>query len=181
MTISKAKADYIRAMADGNGHIEPKAVVNEARDPRSILHDEFEWDVHKASEAHWMETARALIRFVKLEVEIERQTILAPYYVVDPSRAPKSKRFIQLNIAARDQKMARRVMQDELDRIVAAIRRAQDVAAVLGLSDAFEEFLDAWKELKTKSERMKEEKAKAKARKGKGPQRRRGQQPELRA
>jgi hypothetical protein len=164
--ISKAKADFIRTLADATGHIEPGRVVAAARPADSIIHDEFNWDPNAAAMNHWMDTARGLIRFVKLEVMIERQTVIAPYYVPDPEREPKSKRYCSLNSATRDAALAKSILLAELDRIVQLIRRAQQIAAVLGLADELAELLDNVTELKTAAERKAEEEEKKKPKAG---------------
>jgi NTP pyrophosphatase (non-canonical NTP hydrolase) len=166
--ISKQKADYIRTLADAAGHIDPNLVVEAAKDPTSPIHDEFVWDTDAAAAAHWVETARQLIRFVKLEVTIQRQTVIAPFYVSDPLRAPKSRRYLELSRAARDIAIAQQVMQAELERIAAAIRRAQQIAAVLGMTEELADLLNDVTMLKTVSEKKAEEKAEKKRRKKRG-------------
>lgn len=178
--ISAEKCDYIRTLADSAGHLDPKQVVADAKNPASPLHDEFEWDQGTAAEAHWMETARRLIRFVKLEVIIDRQTIVAPFYVCDPLRAPKSRRYLELSRAARQREIAQQVLIAELDRIAAAIRRAQEIAAVLGLTQELADLLNDVTALKTSAERRKDEKAKSRRKKGGKPRGRARGRPELR-
>jgi hypothetical protein len=175
--ISKEKASYIRSLGTRDGHIEPTAVVEAARDPKSPIHHEFEWDVSAAAQEHWLDTARTLIRFVRLEVTIESERIVAPYYVVDPDRPSRSKRYVALTRAARDREIAERVLLDELDRVAAALKRAHDVAAVLGLTAKLEELLDDVLALKSKAERR----AAAKDRATRKPPRRRPPRPEARA
>lgn len=162
--LSKEKATFVRSLGDGNGHIEPAAVVEAAREPDSPIHDEFEWNVKAAAEQHWLDTARGLIRFVRLEVEVERETVIAPFYIVDPARPPRSQRYVELTRAGRDREIAERVMLDELDRIVNAIRRAQSVARVLGLSAKLEAMLEDVTRLKSKAERAAASKAARKPR-----------------
>lgn len=151
--LTKDKTDRIRSLSDVEGHIEPRDVIADARDPRSPLHDEFNWNVDEAAEAHWLDTARGLIRFVRLEVKDEEVTVIAPFYVVDPVRPPRSQRYVELTTARRSADVANRVLIDECDRIVAAIRRAQAVAVVLGLSDQLHAMLDDVTRLRSKAER----------------------------
>jgi hypothetical protein len=180
--ISKAKADYLRGLADTAGHIDPRRVVDEAKNPANPLFDEFDWDVEAAAEAHWLETARSLIRFVKLEVTIQRQTVVAPYYIVDPLRPPRSRRYLELSRAAHDITIAQQVMTSELERIASQIRRAQEICRVLGMSDELEALLSDITQLKTIAEKRAEEK-KEKARRKKGSKKapRARQRPEIRA
>lgn len=139
--ISQDKADFIRSLADADGHIEPSVVVAEARDPKCILHDEFQWGLQDAATAHWIDTAKRLIRFVKVEVTIEDRVFRSVRYVADPAREQKSKRFVDLTIAGRSRAMAREILQAEMERVISAIRRAREIALVLGLDRELDELL----------------------------------------
>lgn len=46
--------------------LRPQHVVDAARAPRHPLHKHFEWNVDKAAQAHWLDTARSLCRAVVL-------------------------------------------------------------------------------------------------------------------
>jgi hypothetical protein len=133
--ISHQKAAFIRSLADAAGNIEPAVVIEAARPPDSPIHDDFEWDVQTAASQHWLEQARTLIRYVRLQVQIERQTIVAPFYVPDPNRAPKSKTYMTLTTAVGKRDLALRILDSELERITAAVERARAVALVLGVDD----------------------------------------------
>jgi len=159
--ISKEKAAFITSLADANGYINPKLVIEAARDPTSPIHSEFEWDVQAAAEEYWLDQARTLIRYVKLNVEISSRTIVAPFYVVDPERPIDSKRYVELTIAGRNEEVARQILTAELERIAAAIRRAQQIATVLGLTDELDRLLDDVTSIKTATERRREERERA--------------------
>jgi len=53
-----------RLAASNGGILQPKAVIDAARDGDSPLHSQFEWDDDKASEAWRLQQARQLIRVV---------------------------------------------------------------------------------------------------------------------
>lgn len=53
--------------SDGDGHLEPSAVVSAAQDPDSALHPHFEWDDTKAAHAHRLDQARDLIRVIRID------------------------------------------------------------------------------------------------------------------
>jgi uncharacterized protein YecE (DUF72 family) len=156
--IAKEKSDFVISLAEGNGYISPERVIEAARDPTSPIHTDFTWDVREAAREHWLDQARTLIRFVKLNVQISNRSVIAPYYVPDPQRPTHSKRYIELTVAGRNDDVARQVLVAELDRIAAAIRRAQQIADVLGLSDQLDELLDNVTNLKTAAERRQLEK-----------------------
>lgn len=69
--------------------LRPQHVVDAARAPRHPLHKHFEWDVDKAAQAHWLDTARSLCRAVVLvnpsePVESPRHRMPAWLSVKDP-------------------------------------------------------------------------------------------------
>lgn len=139
--ISKEKAEFVRSLADENGNIEPERVVESARDPGSPIHGDFTWDNKEAGQAYRLDEAKRLIRFVKVEFLVEDRTISSVLYVPDPNRAPKSRRYIDVTVAARRDDSAQKILMAELDRISAAIRRAYEIAEVLGLTDQLDHLL----------------------------------------
>jgi len=185
--ISEAALEYVLSFENDEGYIEPQALINAGRDPGSPIHNQFTWDVDKAAQERWTEQARDLIRIVRMEITVERQIVVAPIYAVDPDRPSKSQRYIRLERAAMEEERALRILQDEIDRIASAIRRAQAVAAVLGLSARLDELLDHVMILKTAAERRKaarEKEATAKPgrkKRGRSRKRPRGERPEMRA
>lgn len=62
-----------------NGEVEPSMLWREARgNPRHPAHQLFEWNVERAAEAHWTDTARRIIRaIVPLDEEGEEMEIPA--------------------------------------------------------------------------------------------------------
>jgi hypothetical protein len=167
--ISKEKSDFLRSLADAHGRLDPTAVIEAARPPSSPIHSDFTWDVDEAAQACWVEEARRLIRLIKLEVTIEHRTVTAVAYVTDPLRPPTSRRYVDITVAARQAEMAQQVLMAELDRIAAAVRRAQEIAAVLGLTDQLNELLSNVDAVRVEAERRAEAKAAATKRKsGKG-------------
>jgi len=129
----------VEACADRTGRIDPVAVWRAARgDPKHPLHGEFNWNVQQAAEHHWTETARRLIREVKLTVIFEDHKIVAPYYVADPQK-PGS--YSQTARVATRGDIAQRVLRDELDRIEAGIQRARALALSFELTAEFEKML----------------------------------------
>lgn len=140
--ISQEKVDYIRTLADARGYIEPARLIEVAREPDNLLHDEFEWDVRRAAEEQWIEQARRLIRLVRVEFTVEHREIRAVGFVVDPDRPPKSRRYVDISMVARNRAQAHQIILDEMSRITAAVRRAQAIAMVLGLEDELDRLLD---------------------------------------
>jgi len=57
----------LRDMYESRGRLDPKDVVDEARDPRSPLHKSFTWNDDEAAEQWRLQQARQLIRSIKIE------------------------------------------------------------------------------------------------------------------
>jgi hypothetical protein len=161
--ISAEKQTYIRSLADARGYIEPVRLIEVARDPGNLLHDEFEWDVQKAAGQQWIEQARRLIRQVKVEVTIEHREIRSVGFVVDPDRPPKSHRYVDISIAARNREQARQIIVDEMGRITAAVRRARLIATVLGLEDELDRLIGTVRDVIAAAEKVEEKLKRKKA------------------
>lgn len=56
-----------RVSAQAGGRLEPRAVVDAARDRKSILHRHFEWRDDVAAEQYRLEQARSLVRSIHVE------------------------------------------------------------------------------------------------------------------
>jgi hypothetical protein len=122
------------------GRLTPEAVVEDARDSRSPLHSQFEWDDAKAAHHHRLDRARELIRSVRVDRSVTARNV-AVRYVRDPSATSKEQGYRDV-VSLRDEKdAAREVVEAEVRRIVAAIERAMGIAEVLGLTDELERLL----------------------------------------
>ena len=86
--LTKQRAIAIREELERIGTaalLTPEAVVEAARDPRSPLHDQFQWDDEAAGEAYRLQQARALIKRVRVDVVRADQTVIhAPVFVRSP-------------------------------------------------------------------------------------------------
>ena len=140
-TLTQQEADFIVALADEDGHIDPRVVVERARDPKSPIHRHFEWDRDKAAAAYLIDQACALTRLVKIEFVYEDRTYQSVRYVRDPDEPLKSKRYIDLTIAQSKRAKSQKILLAEIDRIIAGIKRAIPIAHVLNLQQQFQQVL----------------------------------------
>lgn len=104
------------------GTLTPEVVVEDARDPSSPLHGEFEWNTARAAYAHWIDRARVLIRTVRYTVRTEERQYRVPQYVRDPRAASKAQGYIAVPREEKD--YAREFLVEELDRALSALHRA---------------------------------------------------------
>ncbi len=128
-------------IADRDGSLAADAVVKDAKNKKSPLHGEFEWDLEKAAIDAWRETARRLIRSVKVVVRTETIHVNVPRYVRNPDAGAREQSYSVAAELRTDHARARAALAYEIDRAEAAIRRCKDVALAVGLSDDVHELL----------------------------------------
>jgi hypothetical protein len=98
------------------GILAPKAVVDKARPPSSVLHPFFEWDDSVAGEAYRREQARNLIRCIFIEIKPGHPM---PKYVsisTDRSKGDGGYRTIQVVLSS--QKMKEQMIEDALRELI---------------------------------------------------------------
>ncbi len=90
--------------ASGGG-LQPRVIVDAARDPAAPLHPAFQWDDAKAAEAHRRSHARSLVRALVVVHDVAPEMPAQPAYVrvrvADQPRQAPSSRYIPLDIALR--------------------------------------------------------------------------------
>jgi len=152
-----ARRAAIDALCDKNGRVTAAAVVEAARDPESPLHGCFDWDIGRAAEAHWINTARHLIASVRVNITVGTRVIPAVAFVRDPSAPVRSQGYRELSAIALRRDEAASVLDQEFSRISAAIQRARNIASVLDmeaeLEAMFDDVLVAQKKLAAKTKR----------------------------
>lgn len=123
-----------------SGRLTPERVVDDARDSESPLHDLFEWDDSIAAHQHRLMQARTVIRSVRAEVRVDRRTVSTVRYVRDPS-AGGEQGYVTVASLRDEKEMARETVQTELRRVRTTLRRARDIADVLGLAEELDSLL----------------------------------------
>lgn len=142
----------IEACADKRGRIAPRTVWQAAKaDKKHPLHNDFDWDVKRAAEAHWDDQASRIIREVKLTIIQEDVKIATPYFVSDPSS--KGSAYIPTTMAARREELSEAILLDEVRRIEAAVIRARALADKFELTPHFNRMLDEIVEVKARMDR----------------------------
>ena len=136
----KVDAEINRIAAANGGKITPEMVLKEAQNKNNdALHGYFEqrgyFDPKKAQHQYGLFIARELIRSVKIRVTTETFSIVAPAYVRSPDAAPKTQGYSSIARLRTEEDLARAAIVAEFSRAGAALARAQDIAAALGLSD----------------------------------------------
>ena len=119
--------DELKRLA-ADGDLTPRRVVEEARNPKSPLHGEFNWDVAEAAQQYWEWQARKLIeRFhVYVRTVATAEPISVQVFVRDPLRAPMEQGYVEVTRMTREQALAS--LAEELARIAGHVRRAWGLA-----------------------------------------------------
>jgi hypothetical protein len=124
-----------------NGILTPDAVVQEAKDPDSVLHELFEWDDGVAGHKYRIEQARTIISSVKVIIRTETTSVNAVYYVRDPEAKHKEQGYVSLTTLSGDLHLARESVINEFSRVSACLQRAKIHADALGLGGEVEGML----------------------------------------
>lgn len=152
----------LKKLSDRHGRITPEIVVEAARDPKSPLHREFDWNDVTAANAARMDRARQLITTVTVLVIRKKERISSVYYVRDPRKGPREQGYVSLSAPDLRRNDATDIMMSELDRCEAAIDRARGVVSVLdgrfpGLREDLEGLLDEVVRVRSRMEARKVE------------------------
>jgi hypothetical protein len=129
-------ADDVRnvliAMADkAGGVLEPEKVVAAAKSPRSPLHAAFEWDDRQAAHLQRLDTARQLIRSIRIEVTYHGTLWSVPAYIKQPD---KSGVYSSITVLRTDEDAAREAIVGAFRRAEQALTYARSVAIALRLT-----------------------------------------------
>ena len=81
----------ITQLADKLGYVTPKIVVEDAKSPKSPLHDYFEWNDKIASEKWRLDQAGYLIRHISITIEDHAKPEIRHFYSITPSEEMKTK------------------------------------------------------------------------------------------
>lgn len=142
MHITPEVRDRLDALYQANGRLTPEMVVEEAKDKKSPLHDAFNWDVKAAAYQHWLDTARSIIRSVRLvSHEVEVITLRTPHYVRDASLNGNEQGYVSVADLRKNPDQARESLRLEFNRIQGALERARSIATAFGLDNELESML----------------------------------------
>lgn len=158
ISVNEQIRDRINQIAARNGgKIRPDDVVEDARDPSSPLHERFQWDVEKAARAHWLDTARELIRAVRVTITTDTTVVSSVAYVRDPSVDADEQGYVSIATLRSDEDLAREAIVYEFARAQGALTRAREVAAALNLKPEVDRLIAGVNRVKAKAEKRKPE------------------------
>lgn len=130
-TIEKVRAALVELESDGR--ITPDNVVDAARNPKSPLHDQFEWDDSAAAHGFRLEQARRLIRSITVVITHEQSVLRVPTWVRDPAMGGSEQGYVSVLKLSTEPENAARAIASELARVDSCLERTERIASVLGL------------------------------------------------
>lgn len=134
--------DRLDTLYRENGHLTPEMVVEDAKDKKSPLHEAFNWDLKAAAYQHWLDTARTIIRSVRLvSHDVEILSPKTPHYVRDASLNGNEQGYVSVADLRKNPDQARESLRLEFNRIQGALERARSIATAFGLDDELESML----------------------------------------
>lgn len=131
--MKKAISELLINLHSTHGSLTPEMVVREASSSNSPLHGLFEWNDARAAHQHRLDTARTLIREVRVKITHNQVRLDAPYFVRDPAADAKTQGYVSTLQLRSHEDLARESVLNECERAYAAFKRAQAVAAAVGV------------------------------------------------
>jgi hypothetical protein len=131
----------IRALEDECGRLTPELVLEAARDPKSPLHDWFEWDVEEAARKHNLARARILLRSVRVRLTVTRIPFDVPVYVRNPDVVANQQGYRRLARIKGERETALEAALAELERGRAILGRARKIMTALGFVGRLDEII----------------------------------------
>lgn len=134
--------------ASNNGYLNPSNVVDAARDPSHVLHDEFDWDDESAAESYRIAQAGALIRRVKFTV-VRQESATKEIHIATtrafqsrPSARNQSGGYEAVSEIMSDQDKREELINQVLRELGAYRKRYADLIALSGIWSAIDDALD---------------------------------------
>ncbi len=131
----KIIADRLARITKRNhGVLTPDAVLEDAQDEDSPLHNQFTWDDSEAAHQWRLEQARVLIRSVRVEVQTESRTVSTVRYVRHPEAGREQGYADVMTIRTRED-LAREALRRELAAAKALFDRCESLADAFDMRD----------------------------------------------
>lgn len=130
--------EVLDSLADRNGHVEPRAVLDASRDANAPLHDVFDWDDSVAAENWRLYQARQLIiNIVTVETNDQEEREQTRTFV----SAPQKNAYVTLQAALNDDEMRVHLLEQarrDAKIFLSKYRNLQELAKV---TETMNEFL----------------------------------------
>lgn len=129
---------WLKANCDRDGVLTPEDVVTAAEPEDSPLHELFTWNNEVAGHKHRLDEARALIRTIKIKIVTTTREIRLPAYIRDPEVPAHQQGYIRTALVRTREESIDAALQNEVDRVEAALVRGRKIAKGLEREADFE-------------------------------------------
>lgn len=126
--------------AKAGGHLTPDAVVDAAKDRKSILHRHFEWNDEKAAHAYRLDQARSVIRAIHMDGQETENGMARAFMSI---REKSGTTYRNLNDVLNSQDLQQRVLAQAERDLLAWETRYKSIEDVCSLVKAARERLSA--------------------------------------
>ena len=132
-------AELNRIAKQNNGSLTPDALLKEASDPSSPLHDRFDWDDTEAAHKWRIQQARDIIRKTTLVVKVGERSTVLPAFVQNPDKPKREQGYISTPEVKKDREVSHGVLVGEFGRAAMHLARARKLAEFFNLQGEVQE------------------------------------------
>ncbi len=144
VNVTKAMGERLQKLSKAaRGRISPPIVLEDARDPKSPLHNAFEWDDSIAGEKYRLEQAGDIIRCYKVETTVEEVVYRCRAFYPDPEANSGCIAITSAGGPKLQDKTKSAMVLDAVARATDLIRSVHTLSLVLGQREAVEQCLQA--------------------------------------
>jgi hypothetical protein len=145
--MSQAKRDAITKRLAAiekkfSGRLTPEAVVEDASNENSPLHELFEWDDSVAAHQFRLHQARMVITSVEVEVRTDTSTLSVAYYTRDPDCSGGEQGYRSITKLRGEEDASRRALIDAFTIAGGHLSRARHLAVALNLENEVERLVE---------------------------------------
>jgi hypothetical protein len=138
MKLGTRIAQELERIAAANGGLyKPAAIVKAAKDPKSPLHDQFDWSDSSAAQKYRLDQARRLIR-VHVVVTHEEHEPVRAFVSLRPDRL-NGNGYRALSDVLKSKPLSQQLLDDALDELRAMRRKYATVQELTGVWDLVDE------------------------------------------
>lgn len=130
MGLSIAQKKEIDRLRQRDGTITTTAIIEAAKNKKSSLHSEFQWDIKKAAYDSWTHTARGLLREYKLVITTTHTTLRfePPAYIHDPNLPGNETGYKSTAVIKDSRSEARTALQRKAQQCLGHLSTFHDLA-----------------------------------------------------
>ena len=143
-TRARIRAQAIKAL-EKSGRLTAESLVQAARNPKHVMHRDFQWNDAKAAHQHRLDLARNYISEVRVTITTSTRTIVCPGYLRDRDVSPRAG-YITTQRLRTDREAAQETLTYEISRAQALLERVREIAAALELEEDLQMLIGATKE-----------------------------------